>query len=52
MQKEDKVNTGLFEENISLNKEKSIEEASTAFMTGLLSVEDYLKEMDVAMKLK
>ena len=52
VQKEDKVNTGLFEENISLNKEKSIEEASTAFMTGLLSVEDYLKEMDVAMKLK
>jgi raffinose/stachyose/melibiose transport system substrate-binding protein len=52
VQKEDKVNTGLFEENISLNKEKSIEEASTAFMTGLLSVGDYLKEMDVAMKLK
>jgi len=46
------VNTGLFEENISPDKEKSIEEASTAFMTGLLSVSDYLQEMDISMKLK
>jgi len=46
------VNTGLFEDHISLDKRKSIEEASTAFMTGLLSVSDYLKEMDISIKIK
>lgn len=52
VKQEDTVNTGLFENNISSNKEKSIEEASTAFITDLLSVSDYLKEMDVTMKSK
>jgi len=47
-----KVNTGLFEHNLSTDKEKSIEEASTAFITDLLSVSDYLKEMDISIKLK
>jgi len=46
------VNTGIFEANISPDKEKSIEEASAAFMTGLLSVNDYLEQMDITMKSK
>jgi len=46
------VNTGLFENNLSPEKKKSIEEANTAFMSGLLSVSDYLKEMNMSMKLK
>lgn len=49
---EGKVNTGLFEDNISSEKGKSIKEDSAAFMTGLLSVSDYLKEMDISIKLK
>jgi len=52
VKQEGNVNTGLFDNNISTDKKRSIEEASTAFMTGLLSVSDYLKEMDVSMKLK
>ncbi|MDR3541059.1 MAG: extracellular solute-binding protein [Desulfosporosinus sp.] len=52
VRQEGNVNTGLFEENISSDKKKSIEEASTAFMTGLLSVSDYLEEMDISIKLK
>jgi len=52
MKQEGNVNTGLFEDHISPDKRKSIEEASTAFMTGLLSVSDYLKEMDISRKLK
>lgn len=52
VKQEGNVNTGLFEDHISPEKKKSIEEASTAFMTGLLSVSDYLKEMDISMKLK
>ncbi len=52
VKQEGHVNTGLFEGNIAPNKEKSIEEASAAFMTGLLAVSDYLKEMDISMKSK
>lgn len=52
VKQEGKVNTGLFQNNISANKEKSIKEASTAFMTGILPVSDYLKEMDIGMKVK
>ena len=50
--KKDKVNTGLFEDNISPEKEKSIKEDSEAFITDFLSVSDFLKEMDISMKLK
>jgi len=46
------VNRGLFVENISLDKQKSIEEASTAFITGLLAVDSYLEKMDLSIKLK
>ncbi|HBV87208.1 MAG TPA: hypothetical protein DEF42_11305 [Desulfosporosinus sp.] len=46
------VNTGLFGYNISPAKEKSIAEASTAFMTGLLSVNDFLEEMNISIKMK
>ncbi|MCO1603375.1 ABC transporter substrate-binding protein [Desulfosporosinus nitroreducens] len=46
------INTGLFGYHLSPDKEKSIEEASTAFITGLLSVSDYLEEMDINMNLK
>lgn len=49
VRQEGNVNTGLCEENISPDKKNSIGEASTAFMTGLLSVSDYLKEMDISM---
>jgi len=49
---ENTVNPGLFEDNLSSDKEKSIEEASTEFMTGILPVSDYLKELDIVMKLK
>ena len=52
VKKKGNVNTGLFGYNLSPDKEKSIEEASTAFMTGLLSASDYLEEMDINMKLK
>ncbi len=50
VRQEGNVNTGLYEETISPDKKNSIGEASTAFMTGLLSVSDYLKEMDISMK--
>ena len=52
VKQEGNVNTGLFEDHLSPDQRKSIDEASTAFMTGLLSVSDYLKEMDISMKLK
>lgn len=52
VQHEGNVNTGLFGYNITPVKEKSIQEASTAFMAGLLSVNDYLEEMDFIMKSK
>ena len=52
VKQEGNVNTGLFGYNISPDKNKSIKEASTAFMTGLFSVSDYLVEMDMNMKLK
>ena len=52
IKQEGKVNTGLFEYNISSNKQKSIKDDSVAFMTGILPVSDYLKEMDISMKLK
>lgn len=43
---------GLFQDNISASWEKSIIEDSAAFITGFLSVDDYLKEMDNSIKLK
>lgn len=46
------VNRGLCEYNISADKKKSFEEASAAFMAGLLSANDYLKGMDINMQLK
>lgn len=50
---EDKnVKSGLFENNISSAKIKAIQEDSAIFMTGLLSVDNYLKEMDNGMKVK
>jgi raffinose/stachyose/melibiose transport system substrate-binding protein len=52
VKKEGSVNTGFFENSISPEKEKSIKEASTAFITGFLPVNDFLKEMDMSMKLK
>ncbi|HBP65749.1 MAG TPA: hypothetical protein DD730_16190 [Desulfosporosinus sp.] len=52
VKQEGTVNTGLFKDHRSPEQRKSIEEASTAFMTGLLSVSDYLKEMDISTKLK
>lgn len=52
VKKEGKVNTGLFENNISPEKQNSIREDCQAFITGFLSVSDYLKEMDISMKLK
>lgn len=52
VKQEGNVNTGLSEDHISPDKRKSIEAASTALMTGFLSVSDYLKEMDISMKSK
>ena len=52
VKQEGKVNTGLFNNNISAAKEKTIKEASEGFITGILSVSDYLKEMDIAIKSK
>lgn len=46
------INSGLFENNIASDKIKSIEEDSSVFMTGLLSVDNYLKEMDNCIKSK
>jgi len=51
VKQKDHVNTGLCEYNISPVKEKSIQEASTAFIAGLLSISDYLKALDINMKL-
>ncbi|WP_158309055.1 ABC transporter substrate-binding protein [Desulfosporosinus orientis] len=47
IRQKDHVNRGLCEYNISADKKKSIEEASAAFIAGLLSVDDYLKGMDI-----
>lgn len=46
------VKSGLLEDNISPSCAKSIIEDSAAFITGFLSVDDYLKEMDNSIKLK
>lgn len=51
-EKNENINSGLFESNISSDKIESIEEDSAAFMTGFLSVDNYLKEMDKGIKLK
>lgn len=52
IRQKDHVNRGLCEYNISAEKRKSIEEASAAFIAGLLSVDEYLKGMDINMQLK
>lgn len=52
IKEKDHVNRGLCEYNISADKRKSIAEASAAFLAGLLSVNDYLKGMDINMRLK
>lgn len=46
------IKASLLQDNISTNAEKSIIEDSSAFMTDLLSVDNYTKEMDNGLKLK
>lgn len=46
------ISPGLLQDNISTKAAKSIIEDSSAFMTGLLSVDNYTKEMDNGLKLK
>lgn len=46
------INASLLQNNISIKAGKSIIEDSSAFMTGLLSVDNYTKEMDNGLKLK
>lgn len=46
------VSPSLLQDSISAKAAKSVTEDSSAFMTGLLSVDNYTKEMDNALKLK
>lgn len=52
VQVDNNINSGLFQEDISATSSKSVIEDSAAFMTGFLSVDDFLKEMDNSLKLK
>lgn len=44
--------SGLFQDNISDSVSKSIAESSSAFITNLMSADDYVKKMDIGWKLK
>lgn len=46
------VNSSLLNGSINVKTSKAIMEASTAFMTGLLSADSYTKELDKAMDVK
>jgi len=46
------ISDSLLQDNISAKASKLIIDSSSAFMTGLLSVDNYTKEMDNSLKLK
>lgn len=46
------IAANLLQDNININASKALIEASSAFITGLLSVDSYTREMDNGLKLK